>query len=298
MKKLDKLLFAESFIGNFNKSNFIYFKENSFTELYNSLICETYNIFPVPKLLVNDMLNFILTHDSLNKKTYNCKDILDKYILDWKYYNEFKENIKLMLEENIDCSITIISFKNKDQLNQIINEFPNKEIEDKIKNLSELPNGITYTYSNEFNVCIAINSSNLDKFYIYKTLQHELIHWMQRSLNSHTEKTFGVFPKLKIKLNSIQKHILYQLGVNYEYVLSEYEFEPWVANTCEEFVLAKLTVDKYEKIIKNNELFIDTISKCESQGMYEMFVFGKVCHITSTKEDDYFYYLIEALKEN
>ena len=122
---------------------------------------------------------------------------------------------------------------------------------------------------------------------------------MQKSLNSHTGKSYGVFPKLKITLNPIQKSVLYQLGINPEYVLSEYEFEPWVANTCEEFTLNKFTVDKYISIIENDKLFIDTVSNCKSQGLYEMFVFGKVCYITSTSaEDDYFYYLIEALKEN
>lgn len=283
----------------FNKSNFIYFKEDSFTELYNSLICEAYNIFPVPRPLINDMLNFVLTHKSLEKKCYSCQDILNNYIFDWKYYNQFKENIKLMLKENIDCSITLVLFESKHQLLEILNNYPNQELKDIIVNQTDLPNGIAYTYSNDFNICLAINLHNKDKFHIYKTLQHELIHWMQRSLNSYTGKSYGVFPKLKITLNPIQKSALYQLGVDPDYVLSKYEFEPWVANTCEEFTLNKFTVDEYISIIENDNKFIETISNCKSHGLYEMFVFGKVCYIVSkTSQDDYYYYLIEALKEN
>lgn len=296
---MSKISFVEPFIGNIKKPDVIYWKEDSFTKLYNSLICETYNIFPVPRLLINDMLSFVLTHKSLEQKSYSCQDILNNYIFDWKYYNQFKENIKLMLKENIDCSITLILFESKHQLLEILKKYPNQDIKDNIVNQSDLPNGIAYTYSNDFNVCLAINLLNKDQFHIHKTLQHELIHWMQTSLNSHSGKSYGVFPELKITLNPIQKSVLYQLGVDPNYVLSKYEFEPWVANTCEEFTLNKFTVEEYISIIENDSKFIETISNCNSHGLYEMLVFGKVCYIVSkTPKDDYYYYLIEALKEN
>ena len=292
-------LFSEPFINIFSKENCIFFKEPSFTQLYNELISEDYNIFPVPKLLLNDMLNFALTNKPLAEKCYLCEDILNNYIVDWKYYNEFKNNIKLMLKENLKCSITIKLYSNKSQLLQILKKYSNQEIYNKILSQDVVPSGIAYSYSDNFEICIAININKKDKFKIFKTIQHELIHWMQISLNSHTNKSYGIFPKLKITLNPIQKQFLYQLGVDHEYVLSEYEFEPWVANTCEEFTLSKITIDKFKTIVENNELFVNEISNCNSQGMYEMFVFGKICFIVSkTSNDDFYYYLIEALKEN
>ena len=76
-------------------------------DLYNSLICEDYNIFPVPRRLMNDILDFALTHNTLDEKNYQCQEIIDEYIIDWKYYNQFKENIQSMLDKNCNCSITI-----------------------------------------------------------------------------------------------------------------------------------------------------------------------------------------------
>ena len=49
--------------------------------------------------------------------------------------------------------------------------------------------------------------------------------------------------------------------IDKEYLLDEYEFEPWVANTIEEFCKLGLTVDEYKKKIENNGLFIDKINK-------------------------------------
>ena len=122
---------------------------------------------------------------------------------------------------------------------------------------------------------------------------------MQESLNSNTGKTYGKFKEQKLNLDLFDLSLLSDLGVNKDYLLSEYEFEPWVANTIEEFYRTGLTVDEYKKIIEDNSLFIDKLKNIKSQGEYEMFVFGMVCYIASKRSyKSYWYYLIEAMKEN
>lgn len=280
----------------------IYYKEESFLQLYKALICEEYTIFPVPRKLMNDMLDYSLNNKSLNEKVYTCKDILENYILDWKYYNQFKENIKLMMKNNKNCSITLVlydnfkdglkifkKYKNNDTKNEFINHF---------KNTNKLDEGIIYTYGNGFDVCLVINCSIKDKFILAKTIQHELIHWMQFSLNSETGKTYGKFKEQKLNLDLFDLSLLSDLGVNKDYLLSEYEFEPWVANTVEEFSQSSLKVNEYKNIIENQHLFIDAINHTKNQGEYEMLVFGMVCYIASKRKyESYWYYLIEAMKE-
>ena len=56
----------------------IYYKEESFLQLYKALICEEYTIFPVPRKLMNDILDYSLNNKSLDEKIYKCKDILEK----------------------------------------------------------------------------------------------------------------------------------------------------------------------------------------------------------------------------
>ena len=122
---------------------------------------------------------------------------------------------------------------------------------------------------------------------------------MQIALNSKTEKTYGKFKNKKLSLHPLDKMFLLNLNVNEEYLLNEYEFEPWVANTIEEFIDSNLTVEEYENIIKSRDLFIEAITNAQNQGKYEMFVFGQLCYLASKrKNDDYWYYLIEAMKEN
>ena len=283
-------------------SRLIYYKEESFLQLYKALICEEYTIFPVPRKLMNDMLDYSLNNKSLNEKVYTCKDILENYILDWKYYNRFKENIKLMMKNNKNCSITLVLYDNfKDGL-KIFKKYKNDDIKNEFinhfKNTNKLDEGIIYTYGNDFDVCLVINCSIKDKFILAKTIQHELIHWMQFSLNSETGKTYGKFKEQKLNLDLFDLSFLSDLGVNKDYLLSEYEFEPWVANTVEEFYRTGLTVDEYKKIIEDNSLFIDKLKNIKSQGEYEMFVFGMVCYIASKRSyKSYWYYLIEAMKE-
>lgn len=281
----------------------LYYKEESYLHLYKALVCEEYNIFPVPRKLMNDMLDYSLNNDSLSEKMYSCKDILENYILDWKYYNEFKENIELMIKKNINCSITLILYDNFEDGLKIFEKYKNDDVKDKFinhfKSTNKLDEGIAYTFGNDFNVCLAINCSIKDKFILSKTIQHELIYWMQVSLNSETGKNYGKFKHSKIILDPFDKSFLNDLGVDYEYLLDEFEFEPWVANTIEEFSQTGLDVDEYKKIIENRDLFIDKVSNVKNQGEYEMFLFGEICYIASDRKyESYWYYLIEAMKEN
>ena len=303
INEINYMHFDPPFICKRLGQDYMYYKEESFLQLYKALICEEYTIFPVPRKLMNDMLDYSLNNKSLNEKVYTCKDILETYIIDWKYYNQFKENIKLMMKNNKNCSITLVLYDNfKDGL-KIFKKYKNDDIKNEFinhfKNTNKLDEGIIYTYGNGFDVCLVINCSIKDKFILAKTIQHELIHWMQFSLNSETGKTYGKFKEQKLNLDLFDLSLLSDLGVNKDYLLSEYEFEPWVANTVEEFSQSSLKVNEYKNIIENQHLFIDAINHTKNQGEYEMFVFGMVCYIASKRKyESYWYYLIEAMKEN
>ena len=82
--------------------------DQTFDKIINefSLIMEDYNILPVPKILINDMVEFCLNNPN-KEKQYNYDDILNKYTIDWKYYKQFKENLHLMLQQKKHCSITL-----------------------------------------------------------------------------------------------------------------------------------------------------------------------------------------------
>jgi hypothetical protein len=303
LNKSDLNKWHEPYIGGIPVQKGIYYKEDSYLNLYKALICEEYNIFPVPRLLLSDMLTFALNNDSLSFKKYSCENILKKYMVDWKYYNQFKENIQLMLKENCECSITLVLFNNFKDLKKIFQKFKNDEVEKEATthfNLTkELDLGIAYSYNDKFSVCLLINCSIKDKFILSKTIQHELIHWMQIALNSKTGKTYGKFKNKKLSLHMLDKMFLLNLNVDEDYLLDEYEFEPWVANTIEEFIDSNLTIEEYENIIKNRDLFSEAIKQVKTRGKYEMFVFGQLCYLASQrKNDDYWYYLIEAMKEN
>ena len=54
--------------------------------------------------------------------------------------------------------------------------------------------------------------------------------------------------------------MLSELGVNEKYLLDEYEFEPWVANTVEEFSKSGLSIDEFKQNIIDDNKFIDIIN--------------------------------------
>ena len=243
----------------------------SYLNIYKSLICEEYRVFPVPKLLLDDMIDFCLEKKTKsNFKEYHYVDILEKYTINWKYYQQFKKNLELMIESDYYGSITLCTYSTKEELQVILDKFPNSTSIDKIFNT----HAMIYSYDDHFDTCLLIKTfKNISKFNINKCIQHELIHWMQFSLNSETGKTYGKFKEQKLNLDLFDLSLLSDLGVNKDYLLSEYEFEPWVANTVEEFYRTGLTVDEYKKIIEDNSLFIDKLKNIKSQGEYEMFVF-------------------------
>ena len=184
----------EPFIGSIPAVKCKFYKEPVYLDLYKSLICEDYNIFPVPRRLMNDILDFSLTHKTLDEKTYQCQEIIDEYIIDWKYYNQFKENIQLMLNKNCNCSITVVLYDSIDSLIKIFNKYKNNNIKqitiEQYKLNGQLNMGIAYNYNDKFDICLCINCSIKEKFILAKTIQHELIHWMQVSLNSETGKAY------------------------------------------------------------------------------------------------------------
>lgn len=84
----------------------------------------------------------------------------------------------------------------------------------------------------------------------------------------------------------------------FEYLLKGVEFEAWVANTCEEFEDSKLTINKFKDIIENFEKF-KYVFKVSDNNKQEMYLFGEICYLASLNgNDDRYWYLIEALKEN
>ena len=73
----------------------------NYLNIYKGLICEEYRVFPVPKLLLDDMIDFCLKNKTKsNFKEYNYADILEKYTINWKYYQQFKKNLELMIESD------------------------------------------------------------------------------------------------------------------------------------------------------------------------------------------------------
>ena len=59
---------------------------------------------------------------------------------------------------------------------------------------------------------------------------------MQESLNSNTGKTYGKFKEQKLNLDLFDLSLLSDLGVNKDYLLSEYEFEPWLQILLKNFI--------------------------------------------------------------
>ena len=99
----------------------------------------------------------------------------------------------------------------------------------------------------------------MNYFKIRKTIQHELIHWMQVSLNSHSKKTYGLFKNVEFnlteqqlqKISSLLEITTEEFKDIFKYLLKGDEFEAWVANTCEEFEDSELTINEF-KDYENN----------------------------------------------
>ena len=163
----------------------------SYLNIYKSLICEEYRVFPVPKLLLDDMIDFCLENKTKsNFKEYHYVDILEKYTINWKYYQQFKKNLELMIDKDYYGSIILYTYSTKEELQVILDKFPNSTSIDKIFNT----HAMIYSYDGHFDTCLLIKTfKNISKFNINKCIQHELIHWMQITLNSETERNYRNF---------------------------------------------------------------------------------------------------------
>lgn len=175
---------------SFGVLNSLEWLEN-YLNIYKGLICEEYRIFPVPKLLLDNMIDFCLKNKTKsNFKEYNYADILEKYTINWKYYQQFKKNLELMIESDYYGSITLCTYSTKEELQIILNKFHNSAPIDEIFNT----HAMIYSYDEHFNTCLLIKTfKNITRFDINKRIQHELIHWMQVTLNSETEKNYRNF---------------------------------------------------------------------------------------------------------
>lgn len=287
-------------------------KNYPFNNFINHLLLEDYHIFPVPKDLLNDIENFVITNNTFAEKQYTISDILNLTI-NWEYYAEFKENLELMLKQNINCKIVCCVFNTEFDVLKIFEKY--RPINTPINNIFNLK-AYVYSYdenggsaddeNSDFNICLCINK-HINKQKIKKVVQHELIHWMQVTLNSETHKTFGLFNNKSFNLTSEQIEILSdaiklsetELKQNFEYLLSGREFEAWVANTVEEFENSGLTIDEFNKTIENKNLFKNTVNSVDTDKQ-EMYIFGEICYFSSLndKTDDRYWYLLEAMKNN
>ena len=212
-----------------------------------------------------------------------------------------------MLKQNIKCSIICCLFKTKDQVKNILKKYNNKKI-----NVNEIhsSNACIFSYGNDnnFNVCLCLNELS-NPFKIRKSIQHELIHWMQVSLNSNTNKLYGIFNDVKFNLTDEQLKVLsYITGLEendfkkeFEYLLSSKEFEAWVANACEDFESLNLSLNNFKNIVESDNKFNMIYLSCKDEkDLQELLLFGRLCYLSSlnNKNDDRYWYLIEALKEN
>lgn len=267
----------------------------SFNSIYKKLIMQDYAVFPVPKLLLDDMQNIV---QKGIQKTYTLKD-LQKYISDWKYYNQFNENIKLMLSKNYSCSISIIGYddNNKKTLNKIQKKFN--------ISLNQLQNnqGILSIQKNSYDSYLLIKTYNNRK--IRKKIQHQLIHWMQVYLNEKTKKSYGKFNDIPFNLTQQQINFLQSItNINianlYSYLLSGKQFQAWVANTYQQFIDSGLTIQQFKNIIQNDKKLIYYIwYNNDDFDKIQMIIFAKFCYYASlnNSKDDRYWYLIEALQE-
>lgn len=273
-----------------------------FFHTYKHLINESYNIFPVPKLLLNDMIRFCQSHSG-KEKHYSYNDILTKYTSDWKYYKQFKENINLMLRQNKYGSIVLCPFSSIKELKKFFKKYHNAEIE---RSFDHTTSACIFSYDDNFNLCLLVNAFDTNEHRLNKQIQHELIHWMQVTLNSETEKTYGLFdnkPFCFLKedkkwLENVLPNI--QLNNKLTYLEQGVEFEPWIANCVEEFEKQKYELSSFIEIIKNKQKFKDELKLTSDTEKQELLLFAELCYLSFKydKNDGRFYYLIEAIKEN
>ena len=275
--------------------------DQTFDKIINefSLIMEDYNILPVPKILINDMVEFCLNNPN-KEKLYYYEDILNKYTIDWKYYKQFKENLQLMLQQNKYGSITLYPYNSANNFINYVKKYHNISI-----NVANTEIARIFNYNDKFELCLLVNVKNTSKFLIFKSIQHELIHWMQYVLNTETKKTYGKFNDKPFYINNTDKKWLITItNINHKmikYLEQGFEFEPWVANCVENFEHSSYTLEEFQTIIKNKHKFETEYLKNQNvENVCELLLFTELCYLSSlnNKSDKRFWYIIETIKEN
>lgn len=179
-----------------------------------------------------------------------------------------------------------------------------------------LKNNWTNQESNKFNLVyknimkktLDTNSNDKNKLYHFSFPLFKMSSFpFLNKLNSNTKKSYGMFNNIHFNLSNDQLESFSKLmnisNVEFEqifeYLLKGSEFEVWVANTCEEFEDSDLTLTEYKDIIENFEWF-KQMFETSDDNKKEMFLFGEICYLSylNDKNDDRYWYLIEALKEN
>lgn len=274
--------------------------QRQFFETYKHLILEDYNIFPVPEKLLKDMVQFAINNHSYAQKYYSIQDIRDKYSKNWSLYKQFLTNLDLMLQKNLNCSITLVTWKDEQDVQKILEKYSNIT-KDEILNCQ----AVIFNYNEKLDLCLAakVCTNPNDPFKLNMQIQHELIHWMQVTLNSETKKTHGLFDDKPFSLTQQEKQFLYTVvkPSDIDYLAQGVEFDPWVANTVEMFQQMKLKLDYFENVLQNqNEIKLKLQISNFKPEVFDMWLFSYLCYLTSKNdsEDKRYWYLIEAIKSN
>ena len=276
--------------------------EKDFLQTYKYLINQDYNIFPVPPLLLKDMVEFAIKQNGYAQKYYSIQDIRDKYSTNWNLYKYFLQNLDLMLKNNETCSITLITWKQEDDIQKFKIKYPNSDL---IESEILKSKAFIYDYSKNYDLCLVVRIPKYipESHQLNKNIQHQLIHWMQDSLNRGVKKQRGIFDdKPFILTNQQQKIINLLMSADFiNYIASGVEFDPWVANTVEEFYQTSMTIEEFENQLKDFNKMVEHIElSVKRPGIREMWQFAWLCYLSSENDptDKRYWYLIEAIKQN
>ena len=124
---------------------------------------------------------------------------------------------------------------------------------------------------------------------------------MQFYLNVANNTTYGIFDNKKFDISFQDKIFLLNI-IDKDTVLTMLnglQFEPWIANVCQTFIKYNLSLNQYQKILQNKELFKKQFKYTQNQNIEEILIFGQICYLTSKNDtNDRYWYLIQAIKEN
>lgn len=213
-----------------------------------------------------------------------------------------------MTKKNIEASITVIKFNDPQQLASIFLKY--KPLNNDIKQAALTTEAMIYNYDQKFNLILLIRETNESnkQFTYYKSIQHELIHWMQVVLNAQSYTTYGKFNDAKININSSKLAKLYKIFWQrnritnlISYILNGFQFQPWCANIVQNFEYLNLDLIQFKNNIENFELFKDICFKnIQNEILIQLYLFVEICYLASLDNpaDDRYWYIIQTIKEN